>query len=89
MKAMTKENKICQQAVNALTSYAPPKRSIKRSDPELNKINTDSFAKIAMRITTTIFIASSVSKSTPTTVRTRMTISGLAVTTVNAGYFLI
>jgi hypothetical protein len=89
MKAMTSENRICQQVANALTSNARQKRSIRKSDPELNKTNTDSFAKIAMRTTITIFIVSSVSKSIQTTVRTKMTINGLDATTVNAGYIMV
>lgn len=89
MKAMMSENKICQQVVSALTSNARQKRSIKRSGRELNKTSTGFFVKIAMRTTTTIFIVSSASKSIQITVKMRMTISGLAVTTVNAGYFMV
>ena len=89
MKAMTNENKICQQAVSALTNNVLPKRSIKRSDQELNKTNTGSFAKIVMRTTITIFIVSFVSKFIQIIVKTKTTISGLVVTIVNAGYIIV
>lgn len=85
MRAMTKEKKIYQQAENVSISYALPRKSIKRSDLGLNKTNIVSFAKIVMKTTTITFTASSANRFTPTTVKTKMMISGLAVTIVNAG----
>ena len=73
-------------AENASINYAPPKKYIKKYGQELRTTSTASSAKTAIRTTTTIFIASSVSKYTPITARTKTTISGSAAITANAGY---
>ncbi len=86
MRVMMSENKICQQVVNVLINNAHQRKSIKKLGQESNKINTGSFAKIAMRITITIFIASSASKFIQTTAKIKMMTNGLGVITVNAGY---
>lgn len=85
MKAMMRERKIYQQVENASISCARPKRFTKKYDLELKRTSIVSFARIATKTTKIIFTVSSVSRSTQIIAKIKMTISGLAVTTVNAG----
>jgi hypothetical protein len=72
-------------AKNALTSFAAPRRYIKKSGPELKLKDTASYARIAMITMSIILSANSVSKSTPTTKMNRMIPNGLGVTNVRDG----
>lgn len=85
-RATTSVNRTCLQVVNVLTSYAIPKKSLRRFVLEWNRTNIVSFAGAATITTTTIFTASFANKSTPLTARTKTMINGLAATIAKDGY---
>lgn len=76
MKAMTREKKTSQQVENASINCALPKKYTKRSGLGFNKTNTASFAKIVMRTTITISIASFASRSIRIIVKMKMMTNG-------------
>ena len=80
-----KKSKNFPPAENASINCAHQRKSTKKFAPESNKTNTVSSAKIAMKITTTISIANSASKSTLTAARMKMMINGSVVTIVKDG----
>jgi hypothetical protein len=75
-KVIQKEKRKFQTVVNVLTSCVAIKKFTKRFVLELKRINIDSFAKIAMRIISIIFIVNFVNRYTRIIVRTKMMISG-------------
>ena len=85
-KAMSKEEKMFQQAESASISCAHPKRSIKKLDLEFNKTNTDSSVKIVMITTSTTITVSIASKFTPQMGKMRMMTNGQAAITAQDGY---
>lgn len=85
MRVMMNVKKTYQQVESALTSCVLLKKSIKRLGQELNKTNIVFSAKTAMKITTTIFIVSFVSKYIRITAKTKTMINGSAVIIANVG----
>lgn len=77
--------KSCPPAVSASTNYALPKRFSKKSGLGSRIINIGFSARAATKIISIISTVNSASRFIPTAVKTRMTISGSAVTVARDG----
>ena len=75
------------EARDASTSCAHPRKSTRRSDRRSSQPATDSSAKTATKTTSTTISVSSVNRSTPMSMKTKIRINGLVAINAKDGYF--
>lgn len=86
IRVIHKESKNCRQVENVLINFAPQKKFTKRFVRGYKTINTVSFVKIVMKITTTIFTVNFVSKFTRIIVKIKTMTNGLDAIIAKDGY---